>query len=190
MALAPLPGLAGREQRAHRLEPVGGDDPAGHQVPQALLHLDGEAAGGVAELGVEHRPPCPQGVEHVARRLRGRARSATASPRAACRSQGRSSRRAKVTGVARDGVAEPRRAVPSASAGRRERRPQTSSPDVAEVLEPAVLVALDPGREDGLLPGAGGDLESLELVDHGQHAGPPLALRTRGRRAATAGGTA
>ena len=46
---------------------------------------------------------------------------------------------------------------------------------MTEVLEPAVLVPLD-GAEDGLLPCAGGDLEPLELVHDGQHAGPPLAL--------------
>ncbi len=43
-----------------------------------------------------------------------------------------------------------------------------------------MLVALDARRKDGLLPGPGRDLESLELVDHGQHAGPPLALRAGG----------
>ncbi len=50
----------------------------------------------------------------------------------------------------------------------------------AQVLQPAALVIVHPGREDGLLPGPGGDLEALQLLDHGQQAGPPLQARARG----------
>ena len=128
---------------------------------------------------MEHGPPARR-ASSTSRAAPWTGSDGTTSPRAARRSQGRSSRRAKVTGVARDGVADPRRGLSSASArpGREPTPHQLAR--VAQVLEPAVLVALDPGREDGLLPRAGGDLEPLELVDDRQHAGPPLALGTGG----------
>ena len=78
--------------------------------------------------------------------------------------------------MARDGVAEPRRAVVLGVGGPEGQPAPHQLARQAEVFEPAVLVALDPGREDGLLPGAGGDLEALELVDDGHDPGPSLAL--------------
>ena len=103
----------------------------------------------------------------------------TASPRAASRSQGRSSLSANVIGVARDGVEAPRRGLSGCSS----RSHGQAAPDElarhAEILEPTSLVVLDPGREHRLLPRSGGQFETLELVDHGEHAGTSLALSSR-----------
>src|SRR5262249_34771966 len=49
----------------------------------------------------------------------------------------------------------------------------------AELVEPFGTVAADACRQDGGLPGAGGDLESLKLLDRGQEALPPLELAVR-----------
>ena len=106
--------------------------------------------------------------------------SGTASPLVAAVSQGRSARRVNVTGVARDGVDAPRRGLAVGLGGTERQAAPAHLSCQTEVLQPALLVTLDPGREDRFLPGAGGQLEALQLFDHGQQAGSALSASAGG----------
>ena len=115
--------------------------------------------------------------------------SGTASPLGRQVSQGRSERSVKVTGVARDGVEAPAPGL-AVCFGCAQRQPAPADlARQAEVFQPAPLVALDPGGEDGLLPGPGGELETLQLLDDGQQARPGPDGGCPGPRAASATGT-
>jgi hypothetical protein len=49
----------------------------------------------------------------------------------------------------------------------------------AQLVEPFGPIPPDARRQHGRLPGPGGDLESLQLLDHGEEALPPLQLAAR-----------
>ena len=53
------------QQRADRVEAVGGDESAGDPVPQALLDLGGQAMRDGLKLGVKLRATRTQGIEHL-----------------------------------------------------------------------------------------------------------------------------
>ncbi len=62
------PAVAGREQRAHGREGVGGDQAAGDQVPEPFVDLGREPTGQRRQLRAEAGAAHPQGGEHVGRR--------------------------------------------------------------------------------------------------------------------------
>src|SRR5262249_57841405 len=50
----------------------------------------------------------------------------------------------------------------------------------SDPVQPLPAVPGHAGREDGLLPGPGGQLEALQLLDHREHAAAALAPGVRG----------
>ena len=69
----------------------------------------------------------------------------------------------------------PRLGAASGSASRTDSRPQADLPGHAQLVQPLAAVALHSGGQDGLLPGAGRDLEALQLLDDREDAQPPFA---------------
>ena len=96
------------------------------------------------------------------------------------------SRRAKLTGVEREGTAPPRpspiswspAAASAAARAQAEPRPHDLAGE-AEIVEPLRPIAGHAGGQHRLLPRARGQLEALELLDRRQEAAPPLALGAR-----------
>ena len=173
--------LARREQRAHGLEAVGGDDARGPPGPTVPPPPRPEGAPWRCAARRGTSPPGRAGRRARRGPARARARPGATSPRAAARSQGRSSRNGEGhrRGPRRRGRA-PARRRPRRRRRAGDRRPHTSSPEWQRSSSQRCWYPSTRAGRIGLLPRAGGDLETLELVDDRQHAGPALALGAGG----------
>ena len=93
----------------------------------------------------------------------------------------------RVTGVA--GTGAPARRGGSSASPRTESYAPGDAAVQAYLVQPLPAVSGHPGREHGLLPGPGGQLETLQLLHHGQHAAAALPPGVGGDVLASAAGT-
>ena len=152
--------------------------PAGHGVPQRLLDLTGQSPGGSRQVGPEQRAVLAQRVQDVAGTAGSGLGRRQVAPRGAQQpGQVVADRQRDRRGPRRGQAAAPGSRVGLAVADR-----QPAPGDLAgqaQLIQPLAAVAVDPGGQDRVLPGPGGQLEALQLLDNGEHAEPALAPGAR-----------
>ena len=131
--LRAAPATPGPEQRPDRRERVGGDEPPGDEVPQALVDLARRAAGGRRRARTGSRPPrrgAPPSTSAAAPTGGLGRRSRPAGPPSSSHPRSSRGRQRERGGGRRRGEAPRRTPSPaSAASGRGVSRPQATSPE-------------------------------------------------------------